>query len=71
MMGAGKNIEAPENSVFNRYDSAKLKEFNVDKGPSHSPWINAERRDSALQRFYFGKTLNEFLANEKVAGVLY
>jgi hypothetical protein len=74
MMGAGKNIEAPENSVFNRYDSgelAKLKEFNVTKGPSHSPWVNAERRDSALQRFYFRKELNTFLAKEKVAGVLY
>ena len=74
MMGDGKNIDAPENSVFNRYDTkelTKLKEFDVKKGPSHSPWVNAERRDSALQRFYFGKQLNEFLATEKVAGVLY
>lgn len=74
MMGDGKNIDAPENSVFKRYDAAeltKLKEFDVQRGPSHSPWVNAERRASALQRFYFGKELNEFLANEKVAGVLY
>jgi hypothetical protein len=74
MMGAGKNIEAPENSVFNRYEAgelAKLKDFDVNEDPSHSPWVSAERRDSALQRFYFGKALNEFLAKEKVAGVLY
>jgi carboxypeptidase Q len=74
MMGAGKNIEAPENSVFSRYeagDLAKLTEFDVNEGPSYSPWVSAERRDSALQRFYFGKALNEFLAKEKVAGVLY
>lgn len=74
MMGDGKNIDAPENSVFKRYDSAelaKLQEFDVKKGPSHSPWISADRRDSALQRFYFGKELNEFLAKEKVVGVLY
>jgi carboxypeptidase Q len=74
MMGQGKNIEAPENSVFKRYDSgelSKLKDFDVSKGPSHSPWISADRRDSAMQRYNFRQTLNRFLKEEKVAGVVY
>ena len=74
MMGQGKNIEAPENSVFKRYDSgelSKLKNFDVSKGPSHSPWVSADRRDSAMQRYNFRQTLNTFLKEEKVAGVVY
>ncbi|WP_299078139.1 M20/M25/M40 family metallo-hydrolase [uncultured Paraglaciecola sp.] len=74
MMGVGKNIEAPKNSVFKRYDAGeltKLKEFDVKSKPSHAPWVNDSNRDSALQRYNFGKKLSEFLAKEKVAAVLY
>jgi len=74
MMGPGKNIEEPENSVFKRYDSgklSKLKDFDVNRAPSHSPWVSSDRRDSAMQRYNFRQTLNKFLAEEKVAGVIY
>ncbi|MEW6992316.1 M20/M25/M40 family metallo-hydrolase [Colwelliaceae bacterium 6441] len=74
MMGHGKNIEAPENSVFKRYDSgelSKLIDFDVTRGPSHSPWVNSVRRDGAMQRYNFRQTLNKFLKDEKVAGVIY
>lgn len=74
MMGPGKNIEEPENSVFQRYDSgklSKLKDFDVNRSPSHSPWISSDRRDSAMQRYNFRQTLNKFLADEKVAAVIY
>lgn len=74
MMGLGKNIEEPENSVFNRYDSgelSKLKDFNVNRSASHSPWVTLDRRDSAMQRYNFRKSLNKFLKAEKVSGVIY
>jgi hypothetical protein len=74
MMGAGKNIDEPENSVFKRYDSgelSKLKDFDVMRGPSHSPWVSADRRDGAMQRYNFRQQLNRFLKQEKVAGVIY
>jgi carboxypeptidase Q len=74
MMGAGKNIDVPENSVFKRYDSgelSKLKDFDVMSSPSHSPWVSADRRDSAMQRYNFRKSLNTFFKDEKVAGVIY
>jgi len=74
MMGAGKNIEEPENSVFKRYDSgelSKLKDFDVMRSPSHSPWVTADRRDSAMQRYNFRKALSTFLKEEKVVGVIY
>lgn len=74
MMGPGKNISEPENSVFERYDSgklSKLKDFDVSKSPSHSPWVSSDRRDSAMQRYNFREALNQFLTDEKVAGVIY
>jgi len=74
MMGPGENIEAPENSVFKRYDSselAKLTKFDVASSVSHSPWISADRRASAMQRYNFRENLANFLKAEKVAGVIY
>ena len=74
MMGLGRNIEAPENSVFKRYDSgelSKLKDFDVNDPASHSPWVTADRRDSSMQRYNFRQTLKTFLKAEKVSGVIY
>ena len=74
MMGAGKNISAPKNTVFKRYDAAelaKLKKFDVTDKPSHSGWINDSNRDNFLQRHNFREALNKFLAKEKVAAVLH
>lgn len=74
LMGEGKTIGEPENSVFKRHDSgdlSKIQEFKVGAKPSHAPWITPERRDGALQRYEFSKTLNKFLAEEKVAAVVY
>ena len=74
LMGQGRTIGEPKNSVFKRHDSAKLgklKKFNVGAKASHASWVTPERRDGALQRFQFSKTLNTFLAEEKVAAVVY
>ncbi|XQW85638.1 M20/M25/M40 family metallo-hydrolase [Thalassotalea piscium] len=74
LMGEGKTIGEPNNTVFKRYDSgdfSKMKEFDVGAHASHAPWVTPERRDGALQRYEFTKTLNTFLSEEKVAAVVY
>jgi len=74
MMGPGKNIDEPSNSVFKRYESSelsKLKKFDISRAPSHASWVTADRRNSAMQRHNFRKTLNQFLKNEQVAAVIY
>jgi len=74
LMGDGKDIGEPEKGVFKRHESSdlsKLSDFNVGDKASHAPWISLDRRDSALQRYYFSKALNSFLEKEKVAGVVY
>jgi len=74
MMGEGRSIGAPQNSVFKRYTSSelsKLKKFDVMRGPSYSTGMTVDRRDSAMQRYNFKDALNVFLKEEKVAGVIY
>jgi hypothetical protein len=74
MMSIAKELGDPNNKVFKRHeakDLSKLKEFDVDRKASHEPWSTADRRDSSMQRYQFAQTLNQFLKNEKVAGVIY
>jgi carboxypeptidase Q len=74
MMGDGKPIGEPANNVFERHkaeDLSKLQEFDVSEGPSHAPWLTAAKRDTAMQSYMFNKELNNFLKQEKVAGVIY
>lgn len=74
LMGDGKTIGEPKNSVFKRHSSSdlsKIKQFNVGAKASHGSWMTDDRKDSAIQRHEFRKALNAFLKKEKVAGVVY
>lgn len=74
MMTVAEPLETPKNDVFKRRDGqdlAKLKDFPVGNKASHEPWGNAANRDEWMHRYQFGETLNQFLKEEKVAGVIY
>jgi carboxypeptidase Q len=74
MLSIAKPLGEPNNKVFKRHESqdlAKMRKFDVNRRASHQPYSTPERRDSSMQRYQFSQALNQFLAEEKAAAVIY
>jgi carboxypeptidase Q len=74
LIGDPELIGEPDNKVFQRLNAKELskkKKFDVSLPASHGSSYTQDDRDSSLQRHYFNVALNKFLAQEKVAGVIY
>jgi len=74
LMGEDVKIEQPHTIIFERLSAQKLgdmKDYKVDARASYESFMTKAMRDGAMQTYKFNKVLNEFLAKEKVAGVIY
>ncbi len=74
LMGEGRTIGEPKNSVFKRHSSSdlsKLKEFDVTRPASHRSDRAPHRHERSKQRYLFNKRLNTFLKEEGALGAVY
>ncbi|WP_371375233.1 M20/M25/M40 family metallo-hydrolase [Thalassotalea aquiviva] len=74
LMGEGRTIGEPKNTVFKRHsasDLSKIKEFDVMRGPSHRTERAPHRHESTMQRYLFNKELNAFLKEEGALAAVY
>ncbi|OKY25975.1 M20/M25/M40 family metallo-hydrolase [Thalassotalea sp. PP2-459] len=74
MMGEGRTIGEPKNTVFKRHKSSdlgKLKDFPVDRPASHRSDRAPHNQERYKQRYLFNKELNTFLKEEGAVGAVY
>lgn len=74
MMGEGRTIGEPKRTIFKRHESSdlgKMKQFPVNRGPSHRSDRHPHYHETSKQRYLFNKALNEFLKEEGAVAAVY